>query len=132
MSRSGYSDECEFVELWRGAVQRATDGKRGQQFFRELLAALDAMPVKELIAHQLEEDGAVCAIGSLGRARGVDLAKLDPTEPHDVADAFNIAPALAQEVVWMNDEYYNCDRETPAQRWTRMRAWVGEQIKATA
>jgi len=41
MSRSGYSDDCEGSELamWRGQVASAKRGKRGQRFFRELVAA---------------------------------------------------------------------------------------------
>jgi hypothetical protein len=95
-----------------------------------LLAALDAMPDKSLIANELEEDGGVCAIGSLGKARGVDMSKLDPEEPEAVAAAFDIATCLAQEVVYMNDEVNW--HETPGQRWERMRAWVVKQIKVAA
>ena len=36
MSRSGYSDDCETMGLWRGAVERAIYGKRGQTFLREM------------------------------------------------------------------------------------------------
>lgn len=43
MSRSGYSDDCDHIELWRAAVDAAVSGKRGQAFLRELLGALDAM-----------------------------------------------------------------------------------------
>ena len=135
MSRSGYTDDDEGMPLalWRGIVASATRGKRGQQFFRDLLAALDAMPHKRLIAHELAKDGEVCAIGSLGAARGVDMAKLDPEEPCDVARAFNIATPLAQEVVYENDENGPWSRdESPEQRWTRMRAWVAAQIRPDA
>jgi hypothetical protein len=47
MSRSGYSDDHSEWDLirWRGAVASAIRGKRGQAFLRELLVALDAMPV---------------------------------------------------------------------------------------
>jgi hypothetical protein len=145
MSRSGYSDDNENVAMWRGMVASATRGKRGQQFFKELLAALDAMPEKRLIADQLEEGpaGEVCAIGALGRAKGVDMRAMDPEDAAPVAAAFNIAECLAQEVVYMNDEYqrYYWDpyergkpqqrhEETPEQRWTRMREWVVKQIRA--
>ena len=45
MSRSGYSDDDEDgrLAMWRGAVQSAIRGKRGQAALRELLTALDAM-----------------------------------------------------------------------------------------
>lgn len=66
MSRSGYSDDCENVGLWRGAVQRATTGYRGQHLLKKLLDALDAMPTKRLIAGAIhDEHGEVCALGAL-------------------------------------------------------------------
>lgn len=39
----------------------------------------------------------------------------------------NGATCLAQEVAYENDE--GAYRETPEQRWTRMRAWVERNIK---
>ncbi len=41
MSRSGYTDDCDESELnlYRGSVMRATRGKRGQEFFKALVAA---------------------------------------------------------------------------------------------
>lgn len=81
MSRSGYSDDCEHLELWRQAVERAIAGKRGQAFLRELVAALDSLADRRLISGALEEQGAVCAIGSVGLARGIEMASLDPSTP---------------------------------------------------
>ena len=80
MSRSGYSEDCENWDLvrWRGAVQSAIRGARGQKFLRELVAALDALPEKKLIAHELkDENGAVCALGSVAVARGLDVSGVD-------------------------------------------------------
>lgn len=78
MSRHGYSDDCEHVAMWRGVVASATRGKRGQAFFRALVDALDAMPEKRLIAGLLEDaEGSVCALGCLGRARGIEPSSLD-------------------------------------------------------
>lgn len=129
MSRSGYSDDLEQWDLirWRGAVASAIKGSRGQAFLRDLLAALESMPEKRLTENALEADGEVCAIGSLGRARGIDMTVIDPKEQEEVARAFGIAEALAAEVVYENDE---ADwRETPEQRWQRMRAWVANHIR---
>lgn len=42
MSRSGYSDDCENIGLWRGAVERAIRGVWGQALLLEMAAALDA------------------------------------------------------------------------------------------
>lgn len=130
MSRSGYSDDLEqwYLIRWRGQVASATRGKRGQTLFKDLLAALDAMPEKALVEDDLEtEEGGVCALGALGRVRGIDMQQLDPGEPETVAAAFNIAAPLAQEIVYENDE--GGWNETPEQRWVRMRAWVARQIK---
>jgi hypothetical protein len=127
MSRSGYTDDCENIAMWRGAVRSATFGKRGQKLLRELLASLDEMPVKELIAEELEADGAHCALGVVGKYRGIALADIDPDEYDRVASAFDIAPALAREVVYQNDEGGRWD-ETPAARWLRVRRWVESQI----
>ena len=130
MSRSGYSDDLETWSLirWRGAVASAIRGARGQAFLREMLAALDAMPDRRLIADRLAAEGEVCAIGAVGRARGVDMTDLDPHERDEVAAAFGIAEALAAEIVYENDE--RGWRETPEARWQRMRSWVVKHLAA--
>lgn len=133
MSRSGYSDDCDGWALirWRGAVAAAIRGRRGQQTLREILAALDAMPVKALAAESLvTAEGSFCTLGALGSQRGIDLAALDPEDPDGVASAFGVAPALVKEVVYENDEGgWNC-QESPEARWGRMRAWVASHIQA--
>lgn len=129
MSRSGYSDDgdCENLNLYRGAVDRAIRGKRGQTFLREMAAALDAMPVKELITDELvDADKRVCAIGSVALARGMDASSVDPQDPDQVARRFGIARSMACEIEYENDEYGA--PETPAERWKRMREWVDEQL----
>lgn len=130
MSRSGYVDDCDDVlELgrWRGAVKSAINGKRGQAFLKEMLVALDAMPAPRLIDEKLfAADGEVCAIGSVGQARGIDMSGLDPDEPDGVAAAFGISAALAREIVYENDE--GPSRETPEQRFARMREWLTSHI----
>ena len=131
MSRSGYTDDCYDDQwqaiMWRGAVASAIRGKRGQAFLRELIDALDAMPERRLIAHDLEKDGAVCAIGSVGTRRGVEMGKLDPKEPSQIAEAFGIAAPLVREIEWYNDEGGN-SRETPEDRWRRMRTWAEKML----
>ena len=126
MSRSGYSDDCEFLDLYRANVDRAIAGKRGQAFLREMAAALDAMPVKRLIGDQLvDSSGEVCGIGAVCEARGVDVSGIDYYSPSDVARAVGIATALAAEIEWIND---GCN-ETPEQRWTRVRKWVADNLR---
>ncbi len=135
MSRSGYSDDCENLALWRSAVDRATFGKRGQAFMRKLRDALDAMPNKRLIIDAIaDESGNVCALGAVD-------PKAPAYEAEELADHFGIARALAAEIVYRNDEdaplyeerdiagrFVRCEAETPEKRWTRMRAWVEKQI----
>lgn len=141
MSRSGYSEDCDndwAMICYRGAVKSAIRGARGQAFLKEMLAALDAMPMKRLISDELEgtdrlslshwgivQIEAVCAIGALGKARGVAMDAIDAHDPPQVSGAFNIAESLAREIVYENDEgagYWS--KETPEQRFARMRAWV--------
>jgi|SRR5579872_2069860 len=159
MSRSGYSDDYGDDDpwqliRWRGAVASAIRGKRGQAFLRELVESLDAMPEKRLIAHDLQVqhvpdpmvrwlfagcDGAwtlhldrqcgVCAIGSVGERRGVDLAALDPEDPDAIAEAFGVAAPLVRELEWMNDEI---GAPSPEARWRNVRAWAVENLKGAA
>lgn len=128
MSRSGYSDDCDGVQLWRANVERAIQGKNGQEFFRELLAALDALPRKRLIQHELvSEDGECCALGAVALARNLDVSAVDESEPEEVAAALGIRSMLAQEVAFWNDETHRHD--SPEDRWQRMRTWVCSEIK---
>lgn len=123
MSRSGYSDDCENVQLWRGNVDRAIHGKAGQAFFKELLAALDALPHKRLIPHELVDGSECCALGAVALSRGMDVTKIDESEPEEVAAAFGIRGMLAQEIAYMNDEYKG-SQEAPEARFERVRKWV--------
>ena len=134
MSRSGYSDDLEQWDLirWRGAVKSALRGARGQAFLREMLVALDALPDKKLIEGELVDDydpAAVCAIGAVSRARGLDVTGVDPQDRETVACKFGIAEAMAAEIVYENDEgagYWS--NETAEQRYSRMRKWVEASI----
>ena len=129
MSRSGYYDGCEGWELirWRGAVESALRGKRGQAFLRELIASLDAIPSHELIIEDLEHDGSVCAIGSVGRRRGIDMSELDAYDREEVARVFGIAEAMAAEIMFVNDEDYSV--KTPRQRWETVRKWAISNLR---
>jgi hypothetical protein len=132
MSRSGYSEDCEdqwALIRWRGAVASAIRGRRGQAFLREMVDALEALPAKRLVAGELQiPDGEVCAIGAVGKARGVDMTNLDPEDAETVAGTFGIADVMAREIVYENDE---CGwRETPEQRFDRMLRWAKASVKA--
>ncbi len=136
MSRSGYSQDLDQWDLirWRGAVASAIRGRRGQAFLRELAGVLDAMPERRLIGSDLVKDGEVCTLGAIAVARNVDLGDIDlegdwDFQHHDIlATRLGIAPALVQEIEHENDEgWYGS--ETPEQRWVRMRAWVGRELR---
>lgn len=134
MGQSGYTDDCGDDDnsgyLYRGAVKSAIEGRRGQAFLKEMLAAMDALPEPKLIEGELEQEGSVCAIGSVGRARGLDMSALDPEDADGVAAKFGIAAAMAREIVFENDdEWFATGKETPEQRFNRMRAWIVEHIR---
>lgn len=134
MSRSGYSEDCDGWQLimWRGAVASAIRGGRGQAFLKEMLAAMDAMSEKRLIAHDLVRSDGVCAIGSVAVARGTDLSGVyEDGEVHNqtLADRMGIARALACEIEYINDEEYYYGRESPEERFKRVYDWVKEQIR---
>jgi hypothetical protein len=107
MSRSGYTD-CDDssypLDFYRHTVDRSIRGKRGQAFLRDLLAALDAMPEKRLIAHELIENGQVCTLGCAGIAKGVDVSKVDPEDHDTLGKLLNIANPLVREIEYENDE----------------------------
>ncbi len=146
MSRSGYSNDLTSWELnlYRANVHRAIKGKAGQAFLAELLEGLDAMPEKRLIRDDLEltpegvargreahtwyapenelEFG-VCAIGVVGKARGLALEDLDAGNADAIGKMFGIARCMAAEIECLNDELSRpC--ETPEERFGRVRKWV--------
>jgi hypothetical protein len=129
MSRSGYYNDCDSWALirWRGAVNSAIKGARGQKFLRELLAALDAMPEKRLIANTLAADGSYCTLGVIATARGIDT-DIDQDDTETLANRLGIADAMVREIVFEND-VRPWRAETPEQRYQRMRDWVVKQIK---
>lgn len=158
MSRSGYSDDCDGWALirWRGAVKQAISGARGQAMLRELVNALDALPERRLAAGSLvTPDGEYCTLGALGRARGMDMAPIDPEDREAVAKAFGVAEALAAEIMYLNDEEgpqeqtafnfvvcgpmrpweshtqlrWKWNEQAGAIRWSQMRAWAVAHLK---
>lgn len=133
MSRSGYDMDCDPDYDWQwilplGARARALNGKRGQAFLRELVAALDAMPEKCLIRDDLiQEGGSVCAIGSVGVQRGIDMSGLNSYDPYSVAAAFGISKTLVSEIEYENDNALG--DVTPEYRWRHVRDWAVGNIK---
>jgi hypothetical protein len=164
MNRSGYCDDFGdddplALGRYRAQVNSAIRGKRGQALLRELLAALDAMPDKRLVAGELEADGQFCALGVVGHARGLNLAAIDSYDVESLGPQFNIAEQLAREIMWVNDEHVSehewaeieiCGPVRPGhpdwgrhrqsvrvpnerageQRWKTVRDWVASKIAA--
>jgi hypothetical protein len=133
MGRSGYTEDGEIDALefgrWRGRVASAIRGKRGQAFLTELVTSLDAMPEpKRLIKGDLRLGGEVCALGSIGRSRGLDLEAFDPEDHAGLAEDLGVAAILVQEVEWVNDEAVWS--ETREERWRRVREWAAGKIAA--
>jgi len=72
--------------------------------------------------------GDVCAMGCLGKARGVQMDRIDAYDPPQVAGLFGIAEALAREVSYVNDEdWYGVS--APERRFARVRNWIVSNIR---
>lgn len=139
MSRSGYIEPCDSeeyakVNLWRGAVRRAALGKRGQKAIQDLADALDAMPEKRLVAGLFKtSEGAHCALGALASHRDEPLERLAGDNPDaldycfdEIASVLDIAPSLAAEIMFLNDEQ---DHSTDEDRWKYIRRWCERALK---
>lgn len=143
MSRHGYDYDEDYPNagaLYMQRVKNAAKGRRGQALFRELLEALDAMPVKELASRAVVRKGECCALGSLALHRGIDLSPIELPEGEDedddgdwstewLRDELGIVDCLAREIVYENDDCGPAG-ETPAERWVRMRNLVTKNITA--
>jgi hypothetical protein len=134
MSRSGYSDELDQRELamWRGRVASAIRGKRGQRLLRTLLRAIAVMPQKRLIREELvNKEGETCLLGAGGKAMGIsDIDRIDPEDHRLLAEKFDVARCLIQEIEYVNDE--DGWNETPEKRYERVRKWLVENVKPEA
>lgn len=134
MSRSGYTDDCDdYLALgrWKAQVNSAIRGKRGQSFFRNLVAALDAMPEKRLVTSVLQDpQGEVCVLGAALKHAGKECPIMEDEDDFDsdwTAAQLDVATQLVQETVYMNDE--GGWNETPEDRWARMRRWAARNLK---
>ena len=133
MSRSEYVDDLDTWATirWRGAVSSAIRGARGQALLREMLIALDGMPIKRLAKNAFaDQSGDFCAIGVLGKSRGMDaseFSRLLDMDINDIAKLFGVADALLREIMEENDNG-TWRRETHEERWERMREWVNNNL----
>lgn len=145
MGRSGYSEDCDpdnnAYLLWPSVVKRSIKGRRGQTFLRALAKEMDAMQEKRLISGELvSQEGDCCAMGVVCKARGIDVSNVDYTDREAVAELFDIAPTLAAEIAYLNDDDFGHEAayragaipglssETPEERWLRMRDWVEKEL----
>ena len=132
MSRSGYGwDEPEDLSDWqyRNAVAAAIRGRRGQKFLCRLRDALDSMPRKRLIAGWFFKDGDCCAIAAVAdddKRRKLEAIEGMSDNGDELARIFGIAPSLAREIEYANDEQACGD---PESRWRYMRRWVDQHIR---
>lgn len=136
--RSGYNDDCDDTlafNRWRGMVASAMRGRRGQQLLKDILAALDSMPMpmQRLIPDLIVDGDNVCALGAAGKYRKLpDIDKVDP-EAHDhLSTMFDVAECLIQEIEWVNDEAGPYGGETAEKRFVRVRKWLVENIRDAA
>lgn len=141
MSRSNYSDDDDDswdIIRWRGAVNSAIYGKRGQKFLRHLAGLLDAMPEKVLCSNEfIDEHGRVCALGLPLREIGITDRALLAGVLNDCYEGdtgflqgkLNIADALIREIMWVNDQYYYSGaRPNEVRRWQVVRSWVERNL----
>lgn len=161
MSRSGLYDDDGDDPLaygrWRAQVKSATRGKRGQSFLRDVLAALDALPEKRLIAGDLVFDGRpehpypeghediiiggdqlvtgkgeVVRVGEVCALGALGLARGVDMSKLDSHDPEFVADAFGIAHQLAREVIWVNDEgayaETPEQRFTRVRTWVARQI----
>lgn len=149
MGRTSYTDDYgdDFpgqINLFRANVRRSMRSKAGQERLRELLAALRALPVKELhpeiFVEGRREEPRVCALGAwaLKRAAGdteaaAAMVNADPDYGWDVDAADRLAkdgwPRLVvMETVYQNDEEFGV-REVVQGPANRYQCWPLVQFR---
>lgn len=125
MSESEYSDA--HLGLYHANVERAIRGKRGQEFLRELKAALESLPKKALISGFMEHDDMVCALGAVGKARGMnDLERFNDSGTYALSKSLGITQTLATVIIYQND--YCAKMMMPNVRYDAMLYWVERNI----
>lgn len=71
----GCENTCRVYEFAWANYKRALDGRRGQKFLAEFIAALHALPQRRLIAGATCAEGEVCAIGAWAAYKSVQAGK---------------------------------------------------------
>lgn len=136
----GYNDEGMPIGLWRGAVKKAIEGRRGQAALRELLAALLALPEHRLAFDSLYDGRDSCAIGVLALSRAQDAEERDEVilqllgeDGGDIVamsqfafEELGLTYTLAWEIIEANDS--DEGHLTPEERWREVVGWVRARI----
>lgn len=138
--------------LWWANAERALKGKRGRKVLVELEAALLALPRPRLMEGRLSEaEGEYCALGALAHARGVAderMQQLDSLVDFDggptieptlqLGRELGICGPLAAKIASVNDKEITYVGgagfvpETPEQRFSRVLAWVRDELRGHA
>ena len=140
MSRLYFDDDWDYnlEGLQQGWLRSAIRGKRGQQFLRELVTALDALPAPELSCGALEDaqTGCCCAFGAVRRLRGAENVKLwfhpeeEDLSPDNLAEPFGVSNTLAWAVVQANEEMAESNtKQARRRRWADVRAWAVSHLQ---
>ena len=141
MSRHGYTDDGEnwsFI-CWRGQVASAIRGKRGQRLIKDLVTALEALPVKELASHDIiNSEGCPCGLGAALQHRGIipkEIKRVSVGSDDDydydyvsgvLSEALDIAPQLAREIMFINDDDWHSD---DAGRYRAVLSWAKDNLR---
>src|SRR3990167_8382977 len=150
-----WDDNAQWAYIrWQGRCASVMRGRPAQRYFRELIEALDVMPVKRLIASDLcrvefnpddSERFEVCAVGQMIVHRRVaagedreavlrSMATLEGEGSDETARQAQAHLGMTYTLGWLiaeaNDETFSESSTTPEQRWERMRAWATEHIRA--
>lgn len=102
---------------------------KARQLLLEFVAALEALPTKELIRGRLiDESGKVCAAGSLLKFRGLTLDS--HTFYRDQLRTRGIQEFILERIMRTNDAIPSLRSvETTRARWQRMHNWATEQLR---
>jgi len=93
------------LNLLEANLDRTIKGKKGQEFLKKLLSALDAMQVKELHTDALKnEEGGFCALGCYANHFKVKTDDIYPDDALAISKRFGISQMLVWQIIWENDE----------------------------
>lgn len=139
-TNNDWEDELAYGR-WQGRRKAVLNGRPAQTHFRELEAALLALPEKQLIASAIcDESGAVCALGAVAVYRGMPRDALHEEwlnyeeeqgsewgAAYFGQDKFGMTGTLAWIIAEQNDEGFG--QRSPEGRYEAMLEWVRDRIR---